>query len=112
MGLHVSSQCSIFMLSETLSNLWFSDAFSRDIESKNWLNMGSLYEKICLIYLSCILITAHRFLNPNLGGTHPNVVSENIPFSTKSLLILLMSAFFSKNQHFFPKIVPLLKAIV
>ena len=63
MGLHVSSQCSIFMLSETLSNLWFSDAFSRDIESKNWLNMGSLYKKICLIYLSCILITAHRFLN-------------------------------------------------
>ena len=39
------------------------------------------------------------------------VVSENslIPFSTKALLILLI---FAKNQRFFAKIIPLLKAIV
>ena len=40
------------------------------------------------------------------------VVPENIPFSTKALLILLMPVFcFAKNLHFFGKIVPLLKAI-
>ena len=40
-------------------------------------------------------------------------VLANIPFSTKTHLILLMSAFFfAKNQHFFGKLVPLLKAIV
>ena len=38
-------------------------------------------------------------------STHVHVVSENVPFSTKTLLILLMSAFFAK-------IVPLLKAMV
>ena len=39
-------------------------------------------------------------------------VSENVPFSTKTLLILLMSAFFSKNKRFLAKIVSLLYAIV
>ena len=35
-------------------------------------------------------------------STHVYAVSENIRFSTKALLILLMSAFFfAKNQHFF-----------
>ena len=29
------------------------------------------------------------------------LVSENIPFSTKTLLVLLMSAFFAENQRFF-----------
>ena len=48
----------------------------------------------------------------NLVCTPTHVVSENIPFSTK-VLILLMSAFFcKKNQHFLVKIVPLLKARV
>ena len=33
-------------------------------------------------------------------STHTNVVSESIPFSTKALLILLISEFFlQKNQH-------------
>ena len=40
------------------------------------------------------------------------LVSENVPFSARTVLILLMSAFFAKNQHFLVKIVPLLKAIV
>ena len=40
-------------------------------------------------------------------STHPHLVSENISFSTKALLILLISAFFTKNQHFLAKIVPL-----
>ena len=31
----------------------------------------------------------------------PHVVSENIPFSTKALLILLMSAFFCKKSEIF-----------
>ena len=44
--------------------------------------------------------------------THIYEVSEYTPFSTNSLLILLMSAFFAKNQHFMAKIVPLLKAVV
>ena len=30
--------------------------------------------------------------------THTYIVSENMPFSTKALLILLMSAFFANNQ--------------
>ena len=33
-----------------------------------------------------------------------------MPFSTTALLILLISAFFAKNQNFLPKIIPLLKA--
>ena len=46
-------------------------------------------------------------------STHTYVVLENIAFSTKALLILLMSAFFlQKNQRFLARIVPLLKAIV
>ena len=36
-------------------------------------------------------------------GTHPYTVLENIPFSTKTLLILLISAFFVKNWAFFCK---------
>ena len=44
--------------------------------------------------------------------THTYSVSENIRFSTKAFLILLMSAFFTKNQRFLAKIIPLLKAIV
>ena len=41
------------------------------------------------------------------------IVSENIILSTKTPLILLMSAFFIvKNPHFLSKIVPLLKTIV
>ena len=44
--------------------------------------------------------------------THTYLVSENIPFSAKVLLILLMSAFFWNKSAFFAKIVPLLKAIV
>ena len=43
---------------------------------------------------------------------HTYLVSENIPFSTKAILVLLMAAsFFSKNQHFLA-FVPLLKAMV
>ena len=34
-------------------------------------------------------------------STHTYVVSENIPFSTKTVLILLMSAFFGKKLEFF-----------
>ena len=40
------------------------------------------------------------------------VDSENIPFSTKAFLIVLISAFFAKNLRFLAKIVSLLKAIV
>ena len=43
---------------------------------------------------------------------HTHVDSENKLFSTMALLILLMSAFFTKNKHFFVEIVPLLKTIV
>ena len=43
-------------------------------------------------------------------STNPNVVSENIPFSTSALLILLMLAFFCKKSAFyFAKTVPSLK---
>ena len=37
-------------------------------------------------------------------GTNTYTVSENIPFSTKTSLILLMSAFFCKKSAFFGKI--------
>ena len=60
--------------------------------------------------------------SPVVGGvklqthvsTNTYVVSENIPFTTKTFLILLMSAlfFFCENLAFLPKIVPLLKAIL
>ena len=43
---------------------------------------------------------------------HTYVVSGNIPFSTKAFLILLMLAYFFKNQHFLAKIVPLAEAIL
>ena len=46
------------------------------------------------------------------ASTHIYVVSENIPFSTKALLIFLISISFFKKQHFLAKIKPLLKAIV
>ena len=45
-------------------------------------------------------------------STHTYLVSEIIPFSTKAVLILLMSAFFANVQRFLATIVPLLKAIV
>ena len=35
----------------------------------------------------------------NLARTHTYLVSENTPYSTKTLSILLMSAFFGKNQR-------------
>ena len=38
-------------------------------------------------------------------STYTYVVSENIPFSTKALLILLMSATFCKKSVFFAKII-------
>ena len=44
--------------------------------------------------------------------THMYIVSENIPVSTETPLILLMSVSFAKNQHSLAKIVPLLKAIL
>ena len=47
----------------------------------------------------------------NLVNTHTYVVLENIAFSTKTLLILLMSGFFGKNQLLLAKAAPLLKAI-
>ena len=37
---------------------------------------------------------------------NPYLVSENMPFSTKALLILLMSAFFRKQLAFFGQIAP------
>ena len=46
------------------------------------------------------------------GIFRDSFLGTNIPFSTKPLLILLMSAFFAKNQRFLAKIVPLLKAIM
>ena len=36
-------------------------------------------------------------------STRTNVISENTPFSTKNPLILLISTFFAKNQHFLVK---------
>ena len=44
--------------------------------------------------------------------THIYEVSEYTPFSTNSLLILLMSAFFAKIQRCMAKIVPSFKAVV
>ena len=41
----------------------------------------------------------------NLVSTPTYVVSENIPFSTKALIL-------QKNQHFLVKMLPLIKAIV
>ena len=41
-------------------------------------------------------------VNLNLGG-FLGVCFENTPFSIKILLILLISAFFEKNQHFLVK---------
>ena len=44
--------------------------------------------------------------------THPYVVLENIPYSLKALIIVLLSSFFCKKTTFLSKIVLLLKAIV
>ena len=43
-------------------------------------------------------------------STHTYVVSENVHFSSKAFLILLMH--FAKNHCFLAKILPLLEAIV
>ena len=49
----------------------------------------------------------------NLARKYTHMGSfRNIPFSTKTLLNLLMLAFFAKNQRFLAKIIPLLKTIV
>lgn len=45
-------------------------------------------------------------------STHSYVVPEDIPCSTKVLLICLCQYFFEKNQRFLAKIIPFLKAIV
>ena len=45
-------------------------------------------------------------------STHSYVVPEDIPFSTKVLLICFCQYFFEKNQRFLAKIIPFLKAIV
>ena len=42
-------------------------------------------------------------LETMLCYTHQYVVSEKVPLSTKTLLILLMSVYFVKNQHFLQK---------
>ena len=39
-------------------------------------------------------------INLKCISTHAYVALENIPFSTKALLILMISAVFAKNQHF------------
>ena len=49
---------------------------------------------------------------PTQASTYTYVFSENVPFSIKTFLIFLMSAFFAKNQYFLAKIVYLLEAIV
>ena len=49
--------------------------------------------------------------NLKFVSTHTYLVSQNVPFSTKTPLILLMSGFFLlKSQHFLAKIVPLLNS--
>ena len=49
----------------------------------------------------------------NLGRKYIHIYNFiNLPFSTKASLILLMPAFFAKNQHLLAKIVPLLKELV
>ena len=47
-------------------------------------------------------------------STHTCKFSEDVPFSPKTLLILLTSAFkfLQKNHHFLAKVVTLLKAIL
>ena len=60
---------------------------------------GELLLPPCLKLVRIMLET----LNLARKYTHTYVVPENIPFSTKALLILMMPAFFAKNQRFFPK---------
>ena len=50
----------------------------------------------------------------NLAPKCTNICSftKKIPFSAKAVLILLMPAFFCKNQRFLVKIVLLLKAVM
>ena len=45
-------------------------------------------------------------------STQIYLVSENIPFSCRALLIMVMSTFFLQKIIFLAKIVPLLEAIV
>ena len=53
--------------------------------------------------LSKNLLELRQKLANCYASTHTNVGLENIPFSTKALLILLRSAFFCKNAAFFGK---------
>lgn len=45
-------------------------------------------------------------------STHKYIVSENIPFCTKTPLILLISAGFCKKIVFLAKIVPIMRAVL
>ena len=105
-------------------------------ESKNVLLLGITTDKdLTLIWVGFLGVRLEvggwggvklppsktRHNNANYGSltlqfcTHPYIVSENIPFNTKTLLILLMSAFLfclQKINVFLVKIVPLLKPIV
>ena len=51
----------------------------------------------------CLKLVRIMLESSNLAGkyTHTYLVSENIPFSIKALLILLMSAFFCKKISVF-----------
>ena len=69
------------------------------------------YPFMISLTLICVRFLGVRFKVGRGGGlnyleiwherTHSHLVSENILFSTKSFLILLMSAFFCNNQLFF-----------
>ena len=76
----------------------------------NLLSKDKYPRKLALIWVGFLGV---RF---EVGGWHVStqayIVSGNILFSTKALLILLISAFFPKKSAFLAKIVPLLKAIV
>ena len=53
---------------------------------------GVHFECVCVCLCMCVCVCV---------CVYTNVVSENIPLSTKALLIWLMSAFFSKKSALF-----------
>ena len=61
----------------------------------------------------CLKLVRIMLETSNLARKYTQLCSlENIPFSTKALLIAGVSIFFANNQHFLAKIVPLLEAIM
>ena len=84
-----------------LTLIWVGFSGARFEVSRGWWGRVKLppTPPPCLKLVKIVIETWNWFVN-----THTYTVSENIPFCTKALLILLMSAFLLQKQHLYSKL--------